>query len=74
MESVKKGRVYAKQTESWCGNDAKGTLVKVVKILDMDFIKYRKIKKIFGLNICIGPSYILNEISFKRIFMGIEFI
>jgi len=30
---IKKGRVYYKHTESWCGNEPKGTPVKVVDII-----------------------------------------
>ena len=72
---IKKGKIYYKTTESWCGNDPKGTPVKVIDIIPpCNFIKYKKIKNIFGMNIPFGSCYYLNQISFKRIYLGIDFI
>jgi len=72
---IKKGRVYYKHTESWCGNEPKGTPVKVVDIIPpCNFVKYKKVKRLFVINFAFGYSYQLNQISFKRIFLGIEFI
>ena len=72
---IKKGEIYYKQTESWCGNDPKGTPVKVVDIIPpCNFVKYKKVKRLFGLNFAWGYSYQLNQISFKRIYLGIDFI
>lgn len=72
---IKVGKVYYKQTESWCGNDPKGTPVKVIDIVPpCNFVKYKKIKKLFGIWFSVGQSYYLNQISFKRIYLGIDFI
>lgn len=67
---IEKGKVYYKQTESWCGNDPKGTPVKVMGFIPLtNFIKYKKVKKIFGINFAVGMTYSLNEFSFNRIFL-----
>lgn len=57
--NIAKGQIWYKQTESWCGNDAKGTPVKVAKYKN-GWVWY---KKSF-----FGTKYILNETSFRRIF------
>jgi hypothetical protein len=72
---ILKGKIYYKQTESWSGNDPKGTPVKVIRFFGpYNFIEYKKAKKIFGINFFCGESYYLNRLSFRRIFLGIDFI
>jgi hypothetical protein len=63
----KRGQVWVKDTESWMGNDAKGTKVKIVRI-DGQYIFYRKYIEVIGFNIGIGYRYCLNKFSFIRIF------
>ena len=73
--SILKNQIYYKQTESWCGNDPKGTPVKVVGFIEpCNFVKYKKVKRLFGINFAFGEVYYLNQLSFKRIYMGIDFI
>lgn len=72
---ILKGKIYYKQTEQWCGNDSKGAAVKVIDFVPpFGFVKYRKAIKVFGINFFIGRSYYINQISFKRIYLGKEFI
>lgn len=63
----KRGQVWVKDTESWMGNDAKGTKVKIVGI-DGQYIFYRKYIEVMGFKIGIGYRYCLNKFSFIRIF------
>ena len=55
----RKGSFWSKKTESWQGNDPKGTLVKIVRIKG-SFIWYKK-----GV---LGKKFILNKLSFLNIF------
>lgn len=71
--NIKIGQIYCKQTESWFNNSKKGTPVKVIQIIKPhNFICYRRTLTLLSINIPIGSRMYLNEISFKRIYMGID--
>lgn len=57
--NITKGQTWTKRTEQWCGDDPKGTPVKVVKY-EKGWIWY---KRSF-----FGDKYCLNEFSFRRIY------
>lgn len=63
-----KGKIYKKQTESWYGNDPKGTEVVVTKI-EGNFIKFRNVKRFLWFNIKSGKTQVLNNWSFRRIYI-----
>ena len=63
----RRGQIWFKKTESWMGNDEKGSRVKISSV-DGSFILYRKTKRIFGLDISIGQRYCLNKFSMLRIY------
>jgi FlaG/FlaF family flagellin (archaellin) len=65
---IKKGKIYQKQTESWAGNDEKGTEVKITHISG-NFVKFRKLKKVLWFKVKSGKPYILNKWSFRRIYI-----
>lgn len=64
----KKGKIYKKQTESWFGNDEKGTEVVITDIKG-NFIIHRRIKPFLLFKIKSGSSMILNTWSFRRIYV-----
>lgn len=63
----KRGQVWVKDTESWMGNDPRGTLIKIIGI-DGQYIFYRKVKRVLGFKIGVGQKFCLNKFSFIRIF------
>lgn len=66
------GQIWVKRTESWMGNDERGSKVKISSV-DGSFILYRKTKRIFGLDISIGQRYCLNKFSMLRIYEQLLF-
>lgn len=68
----RRGQIWYKKTESWMGNDEKGSRVKISSV-DGSFILYRKTKRIFGLDISIGQRYCLNKFSMLRIYEQLLF-
>lgn len=69
--SFRVGDIWRKTTESWQGNDAAGTVVRISKVSD-SFIEYRRTVKYLGLYFSEGERYNLNKWSFLRIFEPIK--
>nr|QMP83466.1 MAG: hypothetical protein [Caudoviricetes sp.] len=63
-----KGEIYQKQTDSWFGNDKKGTEVIIIDITG-NFVIYRRLKKFLFFKVKSGKSMILNTWSFRRIYV-----
>ena len=64
----KKRTIYQKQTESWFGNDEKGTEVIITGVKG-NFIIHKRLKKFLFFKIKSGKSMVLNTWSFRRIYI-----
>jgi hypothetical protein len=67
----RKGRIWVKKTESWMGNNEKGSEVKICYV-NGSFIFYKNVRTFLGFRITVGPMYCLNKFSMLRIFEGVK--
>jgi hypothetical protein len=65
--TFKKGNIWSKKKEEWCGNNPKGTEFKIVGVKG-SFVFFVKIKRIWGFKIGTGYVTCLNKLSFLDIF------